>query len=75
MLHGSEPRGAKARYWVRFFMTRMASRELGLRTAMCEICAHSTTRCVYVYLCEGLCVFACAILLFCILDSIYRLTE
>jgi hypothetical protein len=44
MLHGIEPRGEKARYWVRFFLTHMGSRILGLRTAIAELCVHSNKR-------------------------------
>lgn len=44
MLHGVEPRGEKARYWVRFFLTHMGSRIMGLRTAIAELCVHSNIR-------------------------------
>ena len=44
MVFGVEPLGRDARHWVRFFMTRMASRDLGLRTAISELCVHSNNR-------------------------------
>ena len=44
MVYGEEPREEKARYWVRFFMTRMASRDRGLHIAINELCTHSRYR-------------------------------
>jgi hypothetical protein len=49
MIQGVEPEGRDSRYWVTFFMTRMASRDLGLRTAISELCVHSNHRYYTVY--------------------------
>lgn len=44
MLCGLAPRGEQARYWVRFFLSRMGSRDLGLQVAISELSTHARCR-------------------------------